>query len=613
MKKLLRLKPRVKLLTDFYVFDVETGYDSYYCNIPKEINIDGKVIIRKGIQWYLHGRPETFKFGVIYGLNYTKVFYSLDEMKLELLTPRFKNKKVFAHNATYDLTTVYGNIFTLDPNAIFNGSRFIMCSNSVCTFADSMNIFVGQSVKKIGEQLGKEKLGLGDETLFSENGIDSAAVNRCIRDCEIVYDALIRSFEFAGDIKVTQASLSMTYFRRHHQQFNIEHNENTSYFWDSYYGGRCEAFKIGKTNAVVYDVKSMYPDRMRNEIFPNPKHLKTVLHVKPKTFIDRYLPHYEGCVYAKVYHRPLWFGLLPIKRDGKLLFPTGNIQGCWNFNEIRFAVESGYVEIKDISKIVYSDRMVSPFIGYIDQLFLLKNKAEIEGNDFWRDLYKRYQNSLYGKFAQRIDEESIYIENIEKQFDLIYEYQKKGLFRKLSLFNAERLDAFLIIGSSKNISISYSIPSFASYITSGARVKIAKKLLECEKNKVVYCDTDSVFVENDFGMIDENFLGGWSKEGKINKRSKIWQPKLITEIRGLKNYKFIDPETGEPWQRLKGVPNKAIKLNENSYKYFNLIKTKESLRRNLDAGVLTERKKTITGKYDKRIVLFDGETLPIEI
>lgn len=602
MKKLNRLKPRVKLLTDFFVFDVETGVDAQHTDlVPVKSKWHNFDIHQQhtGIQWILKGRPETFKFGVIYGYNFTKVIYSLEEFIQEFKDPRYKKKKIFAHNATYDLTTLFGNIFTVDPTAIFNGSRFITCTNGNCTFADSMNIFVGQSVKKIGEQLGIEKQKLGEtENLWSPEGITSTEINYCIRDCEIVWDALIKSFEFAGDIKITQASLSMTYFRRHHQAYNIEHNENTAYFWDSYYGGRTEAFKLGKTNSVVYDVKSMYPEQMRNLEFPNPKHLKIETNVDLKFFTCRILPNYEGCVYADVIHDYLWCGLLPVRREGKLCFPIGNLSGCWNFNEFRFALSTGKIKIQQIKKIVYSEKMSSPFAGYVDQLFILKNKAESEGNDFWRDLYKRYQNSLYGKFAQRIDEESIYIENIEKQFDIILEYQKKGLFKKLMLFNAERLDAFLIVGTTKNISISYSIPSFASYITSGARVKILKKLLECEKNKVVYCDTDSIFIENDFGIESENFLGGWCKEEKI-----------VTEIRGLKNYKFLSK--GKEYHRLKGVPSKAKKTGENSYQYFNLVKTKESLRRNLEAGVLIERTKKITGKYTKRTILYNGETEPI--
>lgn len=612
--KLRRLKPRVKLLTDFYVADTETGIWVEYSDIATRET-------RKGIQYLLKARPENFIFGVIYGRNYQKICYTLEEFIETLKEKRFRKRKVFFHNAFYDLTCCYGNIFTLDPTAIFNGSRFIQCTNGNCTFGDSMNIFVGQSVKKIGEQLGIKKPDLGDAHLFAKDGITPTDINRCSEDCRIVYDALYNSFEFAGDIKITQASLSMTYFRRHHQQFDIDHNENTRYFWSSYYGGRTEAFKIGKTHATVYDVKSMYPDQMKNLVFPNPKYLKTQENVKPEYFIEKILPLYEGCVFASVSHKHNWCGLLPYRHEGKLCFPVGNFTGCWNFNEIRFALQTGLVEINNIKKVIYAERMQSPFIGFIDKLFDLKNNAEATGNEFWRDLYKRYQNSLYGKFAQRIDEESIYIENINEQAWLIKDYMKKGLYKKLVLFNADRLDCFLIIGKAKKYDITYSIPSFASYITSGARVKMAAKLLATEKNRPVYCDTDSEAVENDFGMVSENFLGGWSKEGAINEHTGLWTPKIIYQIDGLKNYKFIDPKTSKYEEKLKGVPKKAKHPTDpntgqpilNKYVYFDLSKTKEGLVRNIDAGVLQKRVKEISGKYTKRVVFADGTTQPIEI
>jgi hypothetical protein len=627
MKILHRLKPRVKLLTDFYVFDTETGVDAHYCEYPKKLDDRGKVIIKKGVQWLLHARPESFKFGVVYGHNYNKTFYSREEMLLELKTERFKKKKVFAHNlGNFDGSVMFDNIASFDPHAIFNGSRFISCTNGVCIFADSINIFVGQSIEKIGKQLGIKKPALGNKFIaytldgtdyflpyFSPDGITSDELNRCHQDCVILWEALVRSFEFSGDIKITRASLAMTLFRRRYQKHHIEHNENTAYFWDSYYGGRTEAFKIGNTNATVYDVKSMYAWAMKETLFPNPKHLKVETNVNTELFTQRFLPNYEGCVYAEVFHSHIWCGLLPVKANGKLLFPVGNLSGCWNFNELRFALETGYVRIKNIQKVVYAERMASPFTEYIDDLFILKTEAEIKGDEFMRDEYKRDLTNLYGKFAQRIDEETIYLHNIEKQYDEILYYQKIGLFKKLVLFNSQRLDAFLIIGNTKNVSINHAIPSFASYITSGARVKMAKKLLACEGNKPVYCDTDSLAVENNFGIESESFLGGWELE----------KGKIIYQVNGLKNYKFrkwIEAHMeGDKWieaywkdsQRLKGVPDNAKQSQPNHYFYYNLSKTKESLRRNFDAGVMMKRTKIISGKYDKREVLENGDTKPL--
>lgn len=596
-KILRRLRPKVKLLKDFYVFDTETG----------EVEKDG------WIQWKLSARPESFRFGVIYGYNYERTIYSREEFHQVLLEERFKNKYVFAHYLEYDLDTLYGSVYNVDKKALYRGSTLIKATNGNCYFVDSMNIFVGQGVESIGLSLGIKKPDLGDKNMRSF-GIGPNELNRCSTDCRIVWDALFRSFEFAGDIKITQASLSMTYYRRYHQPYDIHHNQNVKYFWDSYYGGRCEAFKIGKTHASMIDINSTYPDAMKKCIFPNPKFLRVEENVDTKYFINNILPHFEGCVYADVLHKEHWLGHLPVKMDGKLMFPIGNISGCWNFNEFRYVLETGVIDIKSIKRIVYSEPMVSPFITYIDTLFELKYKAELAGDDFWRDLYKRYANSLYGKFAQRIEEETQYIEDIQKQWDIIEQYRRDGKFIRLDMFNQDRLDAYLVTKSSQSFNISYSIPSFASYITSYSRVQLLDKLRKMENNVPVYCDTDSIAFEIDDGTIESSkALGEWKLEKKV-----------ITEICGLKNYKFeFVNNKGEliKKHRLKGVPEKnrhnALdsqgKEIANEYEYFNLIKTKEALRRNMKPGKLIRRTKTISGKYTKRIVFSDGTTKPITV
>lgn len=601
VRRLYTLKPKVKILTDFFVFDTETGTK-----------------LNDQIKWELRGRPENFIFGCIVGHNFRKVIHDLDELKKEFLDSRYKNKYVFAHNAEYDLNVLYGNIYAIDPTAIFNG-KFITATNGNCKFADSLNIFQ-TSVKKLGEMMGLEKIGMASGSYKSSNWKNIEEKNRdingCFRDCEIVYEALIRIFEDSGDIKITQASLSMTYYRRFHQPFIIEHNSNTSYFWDSYYGGRTEALKLGKTHAHVIDANSMYPYWMKQSVFPNPRNLKLEKNIDPDYLIKNILPFFEGCVYCKVTHTDNWIGYLPYRNNDKLIFPVGTFSGCWNFPEIRYALEMGVIKIESVSKVVYAERMkTSPFKSYVDTLYA---KRVISLNDFEIYRIKIFMNSLYGKFAQRINEETIYIPDMEKDFDIIQDYQRKGLFIKLIPFNSERLDCFLVIKSQRGMNISYSIPSFSSYITSNARVHLLKQVNAMQNNRPVYMDTDSIFFElmpNVFNSSKE--LGGWKLEQKI-----------VTEIRGLKNYKYIDLEKDKKViHRLKGVPSlsneiiifdghefkKSEKLTEKDYRYFNLIKTKESLRRNLEPGILTKRTKHVSEVYDKRIVTNEGETKPITI
>lgn len=584
MKKLSRLRPKVKLLTDFFVFDTETGEER-------------KGEHGKGIYWHLNARPESFKVGVLYGHNVNKVFYTVESLKLELLKPEYKDKYIFAHNAEYDLNVLYGNIFHLDPKAIFNG-KFITATNGNCKFADSMNIFQ-TSVEKLGKMLGIEKPTLGEVGKMFSKSVDADVINRCSTDCMIVYEALIRIFEDSGDIKITQASLSMTYYRRFHQPYDIEHNDNVKHFWSSYYGGRCEAFKIGKTNAIAIDINSSYPKAMRDAVFPNPKYLRYDVNVDVKN-LNHYLDNYEGCIYCTINHVDTWLGYLPYKYEGKLCFPVGEFTGCFNFNELRFSLARNIVRVTRIEKIVFSERMQSPFKDYVDKLYEKRILANSRGDTFENYRIKIFMNSLYGKFAQRILEETIYIKDIDLQWSLIEEYQRLGLFIKLSMFNMERKDAILYVKAVKFKNISYSIPSFASYITSYSRVLLLEKLIELENNIPVYCDTDSIFYEIDSNVVTGLGLGQWKREDKI-----------ITEIRGLKNYKFV--EEGKEYRKLKGVPNKATKITDNDFEYFNLIKTKESLRRNKVAGVLTKRTKHINNIYEKREVFADGTTKPIKL
>lgn len=531
-------------------------------------------------------------------------------MQDEFLLPRYKNKKVFAHNfGCYDGSVLYNNIFDLDNEAIFIGSRFISCTNDNCIFADSLNVYKA-SVKEIGTKLGKEKIGMdsGDYKTSIWPKDKARDENGCIRDCEIVWDALLEIFEEAGDIKLTIGSLSMTYFRRFCQDMWIEANDNVKYFWNSYYGGRTEAFKMGKTHSKVIDVNSLYPDRMKNIYFPNPKYLKHEKITNVKFFESSILGNFEGCVNCTVFHPELFVGLLPYRNNGKLCFPVGTFSGWYNFNELRFALSHG-VSIKKIESVIYSERMCSPFEKFVDKLSLGKFVAHSEGRalDEWK--YKYLMNNLYGKFGQRIDEKTIYLHDLIEQYDLIKEHQRKGTFIKLLAFGQERTDAFLIVKQEKKIEIAYSMPSFSSYITSAGRVKLAEKLISMERNIPVYCDTDSIFFEVDDGVEISNVLGEWKLEDKI-----------VTEIRGLKNYSYVKPvswqeiyERKTKQKRIKGIPSKAIEVHPNEFEFSSLIGTKEGLRRNLEIGTPSKRSKTITGKYDKRTVNEIGETAPLFI
>ena len=556
---------------DFFVFDTETNG--------------------------LRAKSDAFVFGVVYGEKFLKVIHSVDDFKKEFKKPMYRNKKIFAHNAEYDLNVIYDNIYDMDIKPIFN-NRFISATNGNCFFADSFNI-LPTSVKKIGELLGLSKFEI--ESNFEKGTVTKVSkkmIKYCIRDCEIIYEGLRDIFELIGSVRITLASLAMDFYRRKFQPFHIDFNEVLcDKFYNSYFGGRTEVFKLGETHSYAIDINSMYPFAMRECEFPNPKLLRSKKFIAPDMFTSKYLNYFEGTAHIKVRHKESFFGTLPLKNDGKLIFPVGIFSGWWNFNEIRFAYENGFIEILEVKEIIFAEKIKGILKKYVDFNYEKRQKT---GNEFEKYLFKLLLNSLYGKFAQRILTEFIYIKDIEKQYKLIEKYEKKGLLIKIKPFSCERKDVFIEVKSPKNEKIYNSIPLIASYITSYSRVYLLKYLLKYTEYLPVYCDTDSIFLEKLPNIIESNDLGGWKIENKI-----------IKNIRGLKNYSYLVDE--KIIDKIKGVPKKAEKTGKNVYKYKSLLKTKEALRRNTAPGVLINREKILNNTYNKRIILNDGWTKPIKL
>lgn len=539
---------------------------------------------------------ENFVFGVLYGFNYQKIFYTIEEFLTEIKKKKFSKKYIFAHNAEFDLLVLFGNLYKyMDQSAVFNG-KFISAKYDNITFADSLNIFPA-SVEKIGQTVGLKKLNnekVKSEGLTKDN-ITSEDIEYCIRDCEIVFDALLKIFEYVGCIKLTLSSLSLYNFRNKFLENDIIFSELVDEFYNSYYGGRTEVFKLGNcfpTN--VFDINSIYPYVMSYMKFPDIRTLKKEIKIDLKYF-DYVLKNYEGCAKVSIEHFNHYFGFLPFKTD-KLLFPIGKFTGTWNFNELRYAIKNNIIKVLQVHEIVYSNPVKSPFTKFVEYHYNKRLQAE---NELEKLIEKLLQNSLYGRFAMRMKYTTTYYEDIP--FELVDELDKTEKFYSLKVFSELRNDCFLITENEKMKNSFFSIPTFSSYITSEARIVLLKSLLENDYNKIVYCDTDSVFLQGNFNGIINTNIGSFKKEEKT-----------IKEIRGLKNYVYIDSE-GKEKETIKGVSKRAEKIGENRYRITKYYKTKEGLRRNKEAGKSFEMIKELRHIYDKRIILLNGDTKPIKL
>jgi hypothetical protein len=543
---------------------------------------------------------KNFVFGVIYGWNFKKVLYSVKEFQDELSTERYKGKYIFAHNAEFDLLVIYGNIYTrMDRSAVFNG-RFISAKYENKTFADSLNIYPA-SVAKIGETLGFQKL---DNPKISNEGLKVSNITKldidyCIRDCKIIFDALLKMFTHIGVIRITLSSLVLYNFRNEYLAENLYYSELNDEFYESYYGGRTEAFHIGQVKATVFDINSMYPDAMRTIKFPDVKNLRKETKVDVR-YLKYLLKRYEGNAKVYIRHRDSYFGYIPkkheINKSTKLVFPVGTFSTCVNFNELRFALDRQVIDILSVEYVVYGNPIESPFKAFIENNYCLRKDDK---NDLNKLIYKLKMNSLYGRFAMRMKYTTTYFDLIP--YELIEELQETEKFYQLKTFSQKRDDCFLITENEKFKNSFFAIPTFSSYITSACRIKILKALLDNEKERVVYCDTDSIFLEGTFKGVCSDELGDWKREEKN-----------VVEIRGLKNYTYSD-DTGETHDVIKGISKRAEKLPDGTFRQIKYYKTKQALRQNKDAGEQFTQTKQLKHKYDKRIVNIDGTTNPLKL
>jgi hypothetical protein len=582
---------------DFYVFDTETG-------IHKK---DGT----GDIEYILSARPEHLIFGCVYGPNgYRKVIHNVEEFKKEFLKRMYKNKMVYAHNAEYDLSCLYGNIYHMDKGAIFNG-KFISASNGVCRFADSFNL-LPTSVKKLGVLLGLHKMDLGQNLKSNVKNL-SEDIKYCMRDCEIVYKSLEILFR-DSEPSYTIGSLALKIFRANFLKKSIKVNALSDTFFDCLYGGRTEAFRIDDVRANVYDINSAYPFAMDQLRLPDPGRLRLAKTANYKSYLsdksviekttetgasglDDYYT-YEGMIDATItIPDSINIPMLPFRTTDKLLFPVGTFRGSWTLNEFRYAYFNFPVTVEKVHRLIVSESIESPFKEFIQHFWKIRQATN---DKFVSYLEKLKMNNLYGKTIQRARDEFRFCESIGDAKD----FMKKRKIKRVELIEVNG-GYFLKYDIDKIFS--HTIACWGAYITAFVRIMLHKEIMRYP-NETVYCDTDSVFRERDENMNDKN-LGGWKKEEKI-----------VTKIRALKDYVYWESDENgkaEKKQMLKGVKKDATQLDEeaNVFKTKRMVKTRESFRRvdNLPPGTFIEQLKVLTGDYSKRHILKDGFTKPFKL
>ena len=520
---------------------------------------------------------------------------------------------IFAHNLGFDFQVILPFLFRLPIELKYiipESDVFLVFSiwkkKIPITWISTTN-FVKASLEKIGEKYNLKKLEIEYDEIgkkVSDNEL-KIYLKRDLQILEKLVETLIHIHQ-KYDLKIlpTVSALAFNIWRKHFIP------ENTTIYLkrpktvraierSAYYGGRVEVFRDYLKKGYYLDFTSLYPSVMRNGIFPT-KFLGTLENIGENE-LKKLMKKYH--VIAELYTiENSFIPLLPIKMNGKLIFPNGRKVSFYSHAETEKALELGIVQ--KIGKVLIYRKEPNLFTDFVDYFFKKKNE---ETNKAFRLFWKYILNGLSGKFGQKV--------NIIKQIENIgivgfyngYFYDDETGEEKRILVLGEDTFEF----SKEEVDSFYNFTSIIAEITSKARVKLFEALNKVSEY-VYYCDTDSLFVdENGFEILMSEGL----VENKVLGKLKI--EAIVKDVHFLvpKSYigTFIENDEEKVVRKFKGIPKKFKEIAEGKFKGQKFTKFKETLRFcRIPNPIVIEIQKELSLKDEKRKKV-NGIRVPLEV
>jgi hypothetical protein len=306
---------------------------------------------------------------------------------------------------------------------------------------------------------------------------------------------------------------------------------------EGYLGGIVDVYKPYVKDGYYYDVNSLYPTAMKCLMPVGSPRFQTLS-------VDEFLNSpWFGFVRATVTApENLHIGVLAIRRDGKLVTPSGRFNGTFFSEELRFAIEHGYT----LNSIEYGYAFGSAFIfdKYIDKLNAMKIQAQLDGKPSLRAIAKLLMNSSYGRFGMHPHDNVVRIVDSATATKIAASY---SIVRDIEFSNGTSLIEYIPYPFAEAISSGLvkasDVPYFteAGKVASQTNVPIAaaitaysrmiinrfKLLALADGNDVIYSDTDSLVVQRPLpsSWVSPTELGLLKLEHKIREAFFI-APKL---------------------------------------------------------------------------------------
>jgi hypothetical protein len=532
-------------------------------------------------------------------------FTSTDDIckYIEYRTQIKKTLYIFTHNAFFDLQIInFFKYFTSNGWKLdfFYSKQLSFILNiknksyKICVL--STTNYFGFNLKTIGKMIGLEKLDVdfnnSDEKTLSEY---------CKRDVQIIVKAMLDYWSFLythnlGSFGLTKAGQSIIAYRSRFMIKNIYIHKNPSVQIlekNSYYGGRTECFKIGNISGgpfIFLDINSMYPFIMQSKKLP----FRLYDYEKNPDIKMVYsgLKYLSCCAKCEIKTDDPAYAF---RLKGKIIFPIGHFITYLTTPSLKYAIENNHlIKVLDISW--YEEDYI--FKDYVDYFYPLKYMYKKDKNAIYTNIVKIFLNSLYGKFGQ-------YFDTVINQHDIECDsFSREEIYDRITGENHIITKLFnKLIETFGRQPAEKSILAIPAHITDYARMYLWEIIKTIGRDKVFYCDTDSVVIrKSDLKYVKHKI--SYSEIGCLG----IDLETNTLKIKGLKNY-ITDNN-----RKIKGIPKTAIEIKPGTFEYWQFLGCISHMRLNEQNKIIVKKiTKTLTYKYTKGNVQFNGDIKPIEL
>ena len=509
------------------------------------------------------------------------------------------NLNIVAHNIQFDILAVRGLIelplrgweqkkMILSTNVFI--AKFRKGNRSITMF-DSLQIF-RFSLKQLGRFVGIEKGEIDFKTVSDED-----LSTYCHQDVLILREGMFKWLRYLrdndlGNFRYTVSGQAFNAFKHRFMKNNIYiHTTKQAIELEraAYRGGRTECFRLGRVQEPVHDldVNSMYPYMMRENDYP----VKLIRYIKKASVwtLEQVLKQY--CAIARVKIR-VTVPAIGVKHR-RLIFPVGVFDVALCTPELKWVLRNG--EILEVSELaVYEKAPI--FREYVGVLYKLRQQYKARGDIVGNVNTKLLLNGLYGKFGQRIPKSEEVGES--DPWDIYsHDFVQMGTHERFSLKSYGGKVYKIQQGEDE---ASDAFPAVAAHVTSHARILLWGYIEKAGLEHVLYCDTDSLFVDDEGyknleAILDPTRLGALKLEKSADGML----------IHGPKDYEFAGT------RRLKGVRSTDIEVAPGVFESWRFLKLKSMVRRGqLDAPIEQHYLKTLKRLYNKGHVHNDGTVSP---